>query len=215
MGHMVSTGRKPPSTAGNRSPTKGETTRKAVLDAAVVRFGRDGFRATSVADIARQATVGGTVPYAYFASKEDLFLSALDQDASAVVGKGLSIVFDQPDRLSWRRDLMVTLVAEVDRHPLARRVLAGLEPDVTDRVVDIPALRELRVAVAERLAAEQKTGGVRPDIDPVVVGSGVVSIILSLLMSTVQLGEQVTTTYAQDVIAVLEAAIDPPSTKPA
>ncbi len=215
MGHMVSTARIPRSAVGEDSPSKGQVTRQGVLDAAVARFGRDGFRATSVADIAREASVGGTVPYAYFASKEDLFLSALDLDASAVIGEGLSIVFDQPDRGTWRRDLMFTLVAEVDRHPLARRVLAGLEPDVTDRVVDIPALRELRVAVAERLAAEQKTGGVRPDIDPVVLGSGVVSIILSLLMSTVQLGERVTATYARDVIAVIEAAIDPTSTAPA
>jgi len=211
---MESTDRISPPAADERSPSKGQVTRRAVLDAAVARFGRDGFRATSVADIAREASVGGTVPYAYFTSKEDLFLSALDLDASAVIGKGLSIVFDQPDRRTWRRDLMFTLVAEVDLHPLARRVLAGLEPDVTDRVVDIPALRELRVAVAERLAADQKTGGVRPDIDPAVVGSGVVSIILSLLMSTVQLGEHVTATYARDVIAVIEAAIDPPSTAP-
>lgn len=195
-----------------RPPSKGELTRQAVLDAAVHRFGRDGFRATSVARIARDAGVGGTVAYAYFDSKEDLFLSALDQDASAVIHEGLAIVFDadQPGgRATWRRDLMLTLVGALDQHPLARRVLANLEPDVTDRVADIPALVELRAAVAERLAADQRTGLVRPDIDPVAVGSGVVSIILSLLMSMIQLGEQITSSYATDVVAVFEAAIDP------
>lgn len=202
-----------------RPASKGELTRRAVLDAAVTRFGRDGFRATSVAHIARDAGVGGTVPYAYFDSKEDLFLSALDQDASAVIHEGLTIVFDQGPgaaggRATWRRDLMFTLVAALDQHPLARRVLANLEPDVTDRVADIPALVELRSAVAERLAADQRTGLVRPDIDPVAVGSGVVSIILSLLMSMIQLGEQVTGSYAADVIAVFEAAIDPVAPAP-
>lgn len=192
-----------------RSPTKGELTRQSVLDAAVVRFGQDGFRATSVADIARAASVGGTVPYAYFASKEDLFLSALDQDASAVIHTGMSIVFDQPNRSDWRTDLMLSLVDAVEAHPLARRVLAGLEPDVTDRVAEIPALVELRAAVAERLGEEQRNGTVRPDIDVRAVGSGVVSIILSLLMSMVQLGKDVTATHAADVVAVFSAAIDP------
>ncbi len=62
--------------------TKGAQTRQAILDAAIARFGRDGFRATSVADIARDATVGGTVAYAYFPNKEALFLAAIDEDAA-------------------------------------------------------------------------------------------------------------------------------------
>jgi AcrR family transcriptional regulator len=45
---------------------KGAQTQRAILDAAIARFGRDGYRATSVADIARDAGVGGTVPYTYF-----------------------------------------------------------------------------------------------------------------------------------------------------
>ena len=43
---------------------KGELTRRAILDAAIERFGREGYRATSVADVARGAGVGGTVAYA-------------------------------------------------------------------------------------------------------------------------------------------------------
>jgi AcrR family transcriptional regulator len=191
-----------------RTASKGELTRQAVLDAAVECFGRDGFRATSVAHIARDAGVGGSVPYAYFASKEDLFLSALDRDASAVMSEGLSLVFDDP-RDGWRQDLIVTLVRAVEAHPLARRVLAGLEPDVTERGVEVPALVALRRAVAERLAAEQLTGAVRPDIDPETVGAGLVSIILSLLMSVLQIGPEVTASHADGVMAVFEAALDP------
>lgn len=198
-----------PDTAG-AVLTKGEQTRLAVLDAAVERFGRDGFRATSVADVARDAGVGGSVPYAYFASKEDLFLSALDRDASDVMAEGLSLVFDEPKE-QWRQDLMLTLVRAVEAHPLARRVLAGLEPDVTERVAEIPALVELRAAVADRLRAEQTTGAVRADIDPDVVGAGLVSIILSLLMSVLQFGPEVTADHATGVMAVFTAALDPPT----
>jgi AcrR family transcriptional regulator len=196
------------SDTGAAGLSKGEQTRLSVLEAAVERFGRDGFRATSVADVARDAGVGGSVPYAYFASKEDLFLSALDRDASAVMDEGLSLVFDEPKE-QWRQDLMLTLVRAVEGHPLARRVLAGLEPDVTERVAEIPALVELRAAVAERLRAEQATGAVRADIDPEVVGAGLVSIILSLLMSVLQFGPEVTADHAAGVMAVFTAALDP------
>lgn len=192
--------------------TKGAQTRQAILDAAIARFGREGFRATSVADIARDASVGGTVTYAYFPSKESLFLAAVDEDAAGVIREGLSRVLDDPDLRAWREALIFTLVAAVEHHPLARRLLAGLEPDVTERVLEIPALADLRRACADRLRAEQTAGSVRPDIDPVVVANGIVAIILSLLMSVVQLGTNTVATYASDVTAVFEAALNPTTT---
>jgi AcrR family transcriptional regulator len=190
-----------------RAQSKGEQTRQAILEAAIVRFGRDGYRATSVADIARDASVGGTVAYAYFPNKEALFLAALDEDAAAVIHEGLSTVIEDTNILDWRQTLIFTLVDAVERHPLARRVLAGLEPDVTDRVLEIPALTELRKACVERLRAEQLAGTVRDDIDPVSVGNGVIAIVLSLLMSVVQLGRDVAGSYADDVHAVFDAAL--------
>jgi AcrR family transcriptional regulator len=195
--------------------TKGAQTRQVILDAAIVRFGREGYRATSVADIARDASVGGSVPYAYFADKEALFLAALDEDAAAVIEEGVSRAFENPALVDWRRTLLFTLVGAVDGHPLARRLLAGLEPEVTVRVLEIPALTELRKACAEKLRAEQVAGTVRSDIDPVAIGNGIVAIMLSLLMSVVQLGTEAAGRYTLDVAAVFEAALDrtplPPS----
>ena len=193
------------------APTKGEVTRQEILAAAIERFGRDGFRATSVTDIARAAGVAATAPYAYFEGKEALFLAAVDHDAAGVINEGLLGVFDQPGAADWRNALLTTLVGAVQAHPLARRLLAGLEPDVTRRVLDIPALNDLRAACAERLRAEQATGGVRPDIDPTSAANGVVAIVLSLLMSVVQLGVDAVGPYAADVSGVFAAALDPPS----
>lgn len=195
--------------------TKGERTRQAILEAAITRFGRDGFRATSVADIARDASVGGTVAYAYFPSKEALFVAAADEDAAAVIEEGLSMLAGKAPLGDWQQSLVFTLVAAVQRHPLARRLLAGLEPDVTARVLEIPALVELRRACAERLRSEQLAGTVRDDIDAVTMGNGIVAIILSLLMSTVQLGEEAVVAYADDVSAVFSAALAAPAAPPA
>lgn len=188
--------------------TKGAQTRQAILEAAIARFGRDGYRPTSVADIARDASVGGTVAYAYFPNKEALFLAAVDEDAAAVIGDGLASAVAQPNMANWRQMLIFTLVESLDDHPLARRLLAGLEPEVTDRVLEIPALAELRKFCAERLRSEQINGSVRPDIDPVSMANGIVAIMLSLLMSVVQVGGEAATLYGDDIAAVFEAAIE-------
>jgi AcrR family transcriptional regulator len=195
---------------GRDVATKGAQTRRAILEAAIARFGREGYRATSVADIARDASVGGTVTYAYFPNKEALFLAAVDEDAAAAIGEGLSATVAHPGDADWRQTLFFALVGALERHVLARRLLAGLEPEVTDRVLEIPALAELRKACAERLRSEQLTGLARAEIDPVVIANGVVAIMLSLLMSVVQLGSAAAS-YGDEVAAVFEAAIDGPA----
>jgi AcrR family transcriptional regulator len=200
-----------PPPADQAVQTKGTQTRLSILAAAIARFGRDGFRSTSVADIARDAGVGGTVTYAYFPNKEALFLAAVDEDAAAVIGEGLATVMEVPDIRRWHDTLIFTLVEAVERHPLARRLLAGLEPEVTGRVLEIPALNELRKECTERLRTGQAAGVVRPDIDPVLVGNGVVALMLSVLMSVTQLGSQTAMTYSQDVAAVFEAALMAPA----
>src|SRR5947207_6668635 len=191
--------------------TKGEHTRAAILDAAIARFGRDGYRATSVADIARDASVGGTVTYAYFPNKEALFLAAVDEDAAGVIREGASSFIEVIEPKDWRETLILSLLDAVQHHPLAKRLLAGLEPEVTARVLETPALADLRKACAQRLRTEQLNGTVRPEIDPVRIANGLVSIVLSLLMSVVQVGGDTASTYGADVAAVLEAAVGIPT----
>ncbi len=188
--------------------SKGEQTKGTILTAAIQRFGSDGFRATSVTDVARDADVGGTVPYAYFPNKEALFLAAVDHDAAALISEGLAI-FLRGTRGAWREDLALALIASVDDHPLARRLLAGLEPEITPRVLEIPALAELRRVCADRLRLDQIDGTVRVDIDPEPMANGLVAILLSLLMSVVQLGREATLGYQNDVARVFSAALEP------
>src|SRR5436190_1642169 len=87
--------------------TKGARTRHAILRAAIERFARDGFRVASVADIARDAGVSGTLVYAYFPNKEALFLAAVDEDASGLIHLALPVAADvgHPDRPRRHRDL--------------------------------------------------------------------------------------------------------------
>jgi AcrR family transcriptional regulator len=206
------------SAVSNSDPltSKGAQTRQAILRAAIHRFARDGFRSTSVADIAREAGVSGTLTYAYFPSKEALFLAAVDEDSAGLIQLAVDHLheFVGPNG-QWHTSLLFILVEAIDDHPLARRLLGGLEPDVTVRVLEIPALEELRKVVGERLRAEQFDGVVRPDVDAAVIGSGLVSIFLSLLMSVVQLGREAIASYAPGVMSVMEAALLPPQARPA
>ena len=199
--------------AGQPPESKGAQTRRAILAAAVTRFGRDGYRATSVADIARDAGIGGTVAYAYFPNKEALFLAAIDEDAAAVIEEGVASTLQAADAdiRHWHDTMLFTLVAAVQRHPLARRLLAGLEPEVTPRVLDMPALSELRKACTELLRTGQADGTVRPDIDPAAVANGIIALMLSVLMSVTQLGSETAVAYSHDVAAVFEAALLAPS----
>jgi AcrR family transcriptional regulator len=198
---------------GQPPETKGAQTRRAILQAAVTRFGRDGYRVTSVADIARDAGVGGTVAYAYFPNKEALFLAAIDEDAAAVIEEGVASTLQSADAdiRHWHDTMLFTLVAAVQRHPLARRLLAGLEPEVTPRVLDMPALSELRKACTELLRTGQADGTVRPDIDPAAVANGIIALMLSVLMSVTQLGSETAVAYSHDVAAVFEAALVAPT----
>jgi AcrR family transcriptional regulator len=194
----------------NPSMSKGERTRQALLDAAIARFGRDGYRGTSVAEIARDARLSGTAAYVYFPNKEALFLAAVDEDAAAVVDEGLASLTDAVDLDQWRGSLIFTLLSAVDRHPLARRVLTGLEPEFTVRLITIPALEQLRKECADLIATEQLEGKVRADIDPRQIANGLVTIVLSLLMSLLQTGTDPATLLGADVAAVVEAALSPP-----
>lgn len=198
-------------TAIAAAPTKGEVTRARLLDAAVARFGRDGFRATSVADIARDAGVAGSAPYAYFDDKQALFLEAIDLDAASVLHDGIAATDGQAGMIAWHGELFFNLIEAVDAHPLAGRLLAGREPDVTRRVLESGALADLRTAYADRLVAAQATGEVRPDVEVAVMADGIVTILLSLLMSVVQLGPEVAGPYRNDVLSVFHAALGPPT----
>ncbi|HEX2089400.1 MAG TPA: TetR/AcrR family transcriptional regulator [Actinomycetota bacterium] len=190
--------------------TKGERTRQAVLEAAIARFGRDGYRRTSVAEIARDARLSGTAAYAYFPNKEALFIAAVDEDAAAVIEEGLSTLTDDLDIDQWRQTLMFTLLDAVQRHPLARRVLSGLEPEFTVRLLGIPALEQLRKETTERIRSQQVTGRVRTDIDAQQIANGLVTIVLALLMSLLQTGTDTATVLGPDVAAVVQAALSPP-----
>jgi AcrR family transcriptional regulator len=200
----------PPNAA---NPTKGDRTRQVLLDAAIVRFAREGYRGTSVADVCRDAGLSTTASYPYFANKESLFVAAVDEDVAGLIDAAVSLVAINENPDQWGRVMMRALVAHLDGYPLAGRIVRGLEPDFTMRLLQIPALQELRKTVAEVIRAEQLAGAMRRDVDPEQTASGMVVIVISLLLATMQTGANAAgyELVAADVESVLQAATRAPS----
>lgn len=193
----------------NGPGSKGAQTRQAILDAAVARFGRDGFRGTKVADIARDAGVGSTITFNYFANKDELFLAALDADAAGAIESAATTALTRLASGEVGEALIMGAVDAVEQHPLARRVLAGLEPHATAHLLEIPALGELRKGITEQFRADQAAGRLRADVDPAVIANAMVAVVLSMIMSILQFGADGALSYAGDVLALFEAAITP------
>src|SRR5438045_6729250 len=103
--------------------TKGERTRQALLDSAVRRFAADGYRATSLADIAREAGITPAAAYPYFGGKDGLFTAAVDADAAGLIDEAVFHVVDDRFDGDWV-ELIAKLLAGLEHHPLARRILA-------------------------------------------------------------------------------------------
>jgi AcrR family transcriptional regulator len=189
--------------------SKGDRTRQSLLDAAIVRFAREGFRGTSVADVCRDADLSTTASYPYFANKEALFIAAVDEDVAGLIDDAVHLMGIESD-LHWGRTMMLNLIDRLKVHPLAKRVVSGLESQFTMRLLDIPALDQLRKGVAELIRSLQVTGEARADVEPDQMASGIVVIVISLLMATTQIGSAGFEAVAEDIEAVLDAATRPP-----
>jgi AcrR family transcriptional regulator len=190
--------------------SKGDRTRRRLLDIAIRRFAADGYRRTSVSDIAREAGVTPATTYAYFAGKEALFEAAVDADAVALMETARARMSGDGVRDRWLPWLGVLILA-LEQHPLAKRVLGGGEPDVVHRLLNLPSLSTVRRDLAADLRAGQRDGEIRADIDPDVLAWGIESVVLSLLMGYLQAGRGQSAERATGIVALLDAALQPPS----
>ena len=196
-------------TAGT-APSKGERTQARILEAAIDRFGTNGFRPTSVAAVARDAGVSPAAPFAYWSSKEALFEAAVDSDARAVIGELLGGIGESDELAAWL-NLANQLLDVLSRHPLARRVLAGQEPDVIDQVLEVSAFQDLRTLLTSVISADQQRGRIRADLDPAKAAIGMESLTLAMTMALLQLKDPLNPEREAGVAEILLAAFRPPT----
>jgi len=143
---------------------RGRRTLRALLDAAAMEFGANGFHTTGITDITRRAGVALGSFYTYFASKEDIF-RALVSDLSAQVKTEVAPhVEAAPDALARERAALAGFLDFVTRQQLIYRIIDEAEfvaPDayrghyrntvarIAARLEDGAAKGELRAGVGE------------------------------------------------------------------
>lgn len=188
--------------------TKGERTRQRILDIAIERFGNRGFRATSVSEIARSADLTQAAAYAYFDNKEALFRAAVDADAGQLIDEVSANVAGTPVR-NLIPSVILWAVIGLESHPLAKRLLSGLEPDEIPRLVELPNMRRFGDLIAAELGAAKLRGEVRADLDPALLAGGIESLVLGLLFSTVLSGSAATQRHLDGVVEAFDLMLRP------
>lgn len=189
--------------------TKGERTRRRILEIAVERFGARGSRSTSVSEIARAAGLTQAASYAYFDNKEALFRAAVDADASRLIDE----VVEQVQGVAASElipAVIIHAVVALDDHPLTHRVLAGQEPDEVPRLAELPALRRFGDLLASSLVGAAERGEVRTDLRPELLGAGLESLILGLLFSVVQTRGAASERHQLGIVEAFDLMLRPP-----
>lgn len=200
--------------AGAATTARGERTRRLLVDAARERFARDGFRGTSVAVISRHAGLGSTTAFVHFDNKEALFFAAVDDDLTSMFGEFsayldglLALGTEALSEEGVLQGLLGAVIDIIERHPLARRLLAGLEPEFTERVLDSPSFDDLRATLVPILDAGQRIGWIRPDLPAVDLADGLTGFVLAMAMASVQIGPAVDRTFGRGVTTVLRGLL--------
>ena len=156
-------------------PSRSERTRTALRDAALARFVRDGFEATSIAEIAADAGVSERTFYRYFADKYEVLLvdyeARLDWFRRALsvrppgeplIDSVRAAVASFPDDPAVVEEIarLRSEVRSLDRiEPHVRRVEIELAREIEDHLVerdgpdDVDADRRVRLAVVGRAVA--------------------------------------------------------------
>lgn len=201
-------------TAGTAATARGARTRRLLIDAARERFARDGYRGTTIAVISRDAGLGSTTAFVHFDNKEALFLTAVDDDLASMFREfserlGLLLALDaelaSPEMLM--QGLLGAVLDIIERHPLARRLLAGLEPDFTGRVLESTSFDDLRATVVPLLEEGQRNGWIRPDLRAVDLADGLTGFVLAMAMASVQIGPAVDRTFGPGITTVLRGLL--------
>jgi AcrR family transcriptional regulator len=200
--------------AATAATARGQRTRRLLLDAARERFARDGYRGTTVAIISRDAGLGSTTAFVHFENKEALFFAAVDDDLASMFREfseqlGVLMAFDA-EFLSQEmvfQGLLGAVLDIIERHPLARRLLAGLEPDFTGRVLESASFDDLRGTVVPLLQEGQHRGWIRPDLPTVDLADGLTAFLLAMAMASVQIGPAIDRTFGPGITAVLRGLL--------
>jgi AcrR family transcriptional regulator len=159
-----------------------------IMEAALVVFGRRGFRAATMDEIAREAGISKGAVYLYFGGKEELFTAAIRHQFQEVVDLFPAIEFDPDDDPETFTQRLGHQFLKVLMKPRVTRTL----PLVIAEYNHIPALKELYFEellgrldahVASLIDAGKALGAVRPEVDSLVAARALMGMFFSFVLT--------------------------------
>jgi len=174
-----------------------------------VCFLRNGFHATSMQDVIREAGLSVGAVYRYFPSKSDLIVAIAQQMADGIAAQ-LTVIAAEPDRSLT--DVMDAAVGLVDANtgpdgilPLVVQVWAEAQRDPALRAMVAQIYGEI-VTVYEKIAANAVgRGELPPDTDPAAVGSTLAALVLGYGILRLMTGKVDLTSYRAGLRAILDS----------
>ncbi|MCX7287202.1 MAG: helix-turn-helix domain containing protein [Rhodobacterales bacterium] len=176
---------------GLRERQKADRTGR-ILDAASRLFRTQGYDAVRIEDIAAAAEVSAGTCYNYFSTKGDLLLAIVSMEVEEVVEAGRALVTAPPPDTAKALGSLIRLYYDHSLHYLSkemwRKAMAfSIEaPDTpfSRHYTELDA--KLSAQVCELIAALQKRGLARPDLDPAVLGQIVFNTLNQMFIEFVK-----------------------------
>ena len=161
--------------------------RDQILQAAMVCFARDGYRATSMDDVVRESGLSVGAIYSYFPSKEDLFLALSDERSDQTLAY-MNEVFRRPGPMAEKSreavDYFFNFLSD-ELLTLARVTVEFMsEASKSDRLKERQQQRceRLRQFFRWLLAEGQGRGEVRKDVDVNAAAELIIALNQGLLL---------------------------------
>ena len=150
---------------------KRESRRQQILDAALTCFSRDGFHATTTADIVRESGVSQGALYLYFATKDDIVVAlADDRHQGEVFLNALAKSEQDPVAgLMLLVELYGKTLGDPRRADMRRVGIQGWAEALRNeriRASVTSGLATVRAALVRLIERGQRLGEVRGDLDP-------------------------------------------------
>ena len=175
------------------SSTRAESqarTRQLVLEAAERLFLADGFAATSLDDIAREAGFSKGAVYSNFAGKTDLFFAIVEAQFASLTDQLREVVDGSTDIVGQLAEL-----ATVYEHYLQVETgwaqwfpqlaaIAASDPEARRRFAEL--VQGMEHAIRDLLAEQQAALGVAPAMPPAESAALVVALVVGLTVRSLQ-----------------------------
>src|SRR6476620_9067806 len=120
-----------------------DPTLEAILDAAVVEFGRHGFRRVALDDVARRARVSRTTIYRRFANKDDLVAAVIERENARLFSDIAAELKQAGPQSNYYVEAFTLSILKFRRHRVPDRMITdepGLVIELADTILRYAAM---------------------------------------------------------------------------